>query len=246
MNWLVELRDVRRIYQGANLTIGLDGINLQIEPGEFTAVMGPSGSGKSTLLNLVAGLDRASSGKVLIDGQDLSKATESELARYRRTKVGFVFQFFNLLANLSVRENVALPAELAGIGRADIAQRTSELLAELEIEGLAKSYPNNLSGGQRQRVAVARALVNRPALVLADEPTGALDSRSGSQVMELLDELNSRGQTILLVTHDVKLATRHGRRVLTLRDGRITDDTRLAARRETTPAELVRLRTEEA
>ena len=245
MGWLAELKDVSRVYSGGGPTVALDRVNLQIEAGDFAAVMGPSGSGKSTLLNLVAGLDRASSGEVVVDGQDLSRATESELARYRRTRVGFVFQFFNLLANLSVRENVAVPAELAGVGRAEIARRTDELLEELEIKDLARSYPNNLSGGQRQRVAIARALINRPALVLADEPTGALDSRSGSQVMELLDEVNGRGQTILLVTHDVKLATRHGRRVVTLQDGRSADDTRLAARRDTTPRELVRLRAEE-
>jgi putative ABC transport system ATP-binding protein len=246
MDWVVELSEVSRVYDGGARTVALDSVTVQIGRGEFTSVMGPSGSGKSTLLNLVAGLDRPTSGRVLVHGQELTRASESELARYRRSKVGFVFQFFNLLSNLNVLENVLVPAELAGVGPAVARERARALLAELEMEGYANAFPANLSGGQRQRVAIARALVNRPALVLADEPTGALDSHSGDQVMDLLDELNGRGQTVLLVTHDPKLATRHGRRVITLRDGRVVNDTTLAAKRETRPAELVRLRAEEA
>ena len=246
MDWVVELSEVSRVYDGGARTVALDSVTVQIGRGEFTSVMGPSGSGKSTLLNLVAGLDRPTSGRVLVDGQELTRASESELARYRRSKVGFVFQFFNLLSNLNVLENVLVPAELAGVRPAVARERARALLAELEMEGYANAFPANLSGGQRQRVAIARALVNRPALVLADEPTGALDSHSGDQVMDLLDELNGRGQTVLLVTHDPKLATRHGRRVITLRDGRVVNDTTLAANRETRPAELVRLRAEEA
>jgi len=246
MAGLVELREVSRVYDGGAHTVALDAVTLEIERGEFTAVMGPSGSGKSTLLNLVAGLDRPTSGRVIVDGQELTRASETELARYRRSRVGFVFQFFNLLSNLTVLENVLVPAELAGVKPAEAKQRALALLSELEIEGHVKAFPANLSGGQRQRVAIARALVNRPALVLADEPTGALDSHAGDQVMEMLDELNSRGQTILLVTHDPKLATRHGRRVVTLRDGRVVDDTHLAAKRATRPADLIKLRAEEA
>ena len=244
MKWLVELSGVSKVFDGGAAQSALDGVDLRVAQGEFTAIMGPSGCGKSTLLNLVAGLDRATSGKVQVDGQDLGRSSEAELARFRRRRIGFVFQFFNLLANLNVLDNVLVPAELAGVKVAEARARARALLDELAIAELADKFPAKLSGGQRQRVAIARALVNRPALVLADEPTGALDSRAGGQVMELLDELNGRGQTILLVTHDPKLATSHGRRVVTLRDGRIVDDARVQARRATQPAELVRLRSE--
>ena len=243
---LVEMLGVSRVFNGEAETVALDGVTLVIGRGEFTAVMGASGSGKSTLLNLVAGLDRPTSGRVVVDGQDLTRASETELARYRRRKVGFVFQFFNLLSNLTVMENVLVPAELAGMRGSEAKARAVELLEELGIDDLRRRFPAKLSGGQRQRVAIARALINRPALVLADEPTGALDSRAGEQVMELLDELNARGQTVLLVTHNVKLATGHGRRMLTLRDGKIVDDARIEARRHSEPAEPVRLRVEEA
>jgi putative ABC transport system ATP-binding protein len=246
MTWLVELQNVSRVFNGGTRTVALDGVTLRIEAGEFTAVMGASGSGKSTLLNLIAGLDRATSGSILVDGVDLTRANETQLARYRRTRVGFVFQFFNLLSNLTVIENVMVPAELASLRLAEARDRAVDLLEELGIANLRRSYPARLSGGQRQRVAIARALINRPALVLADEPTGALDSRSGDQVMELLDELNQRGQTILLVTHDARLAACHGRRVVTLRDGSVKDDARIEPRRRAEPGELVRLGVEEA
>jgi putative ABC transport system ATP-binding protein len=244
MSWLVELENVSRVYDGGAKTVALDAVTVRIDAGEFVAVMGPSGSGKSTLLNLVAGLDRASSGRVVVDGIDLTRAGEADLAHFRRSRIGFIFQFFNLLSNLNVLENVLVPAELSGVKPAEASARAKSLMEELGISGLARSFPAHLSGGQRQRVAIARALVNRPALILADEPTGALDSRAGGQVMELLDELNSRGQTILLVTHDAKLATGHGRRVLTLRDGRVADDTTLQTMREARPAELVRVQKE--
>jgi putative ABC transport system ATP-binding protein len=238
---LVEIKEVSRIYDGGSKTVALDKVTLEVDAGEFVSVMGPSGSGKTTLLNLVAGLDRVTSGRIVVDGEDLSSASETELARFRRSRVGFIFQFFNLLSNLTAQENVLVPAELAGMGSREAAIRARALLDELGIADVANRFPSNLSGGQRQRVAIARALINRPALILADEPTGALDSHAGAQVMELLDELNARGQTILLVTHDAKLATRHGRRVISLRDGRIADDTRLTARRETSLASLVRV-----
>ena len=245
MGWLVELTEVSKVFSTGAKTVALDGVTLQIGSGEFTAVMGPSGSGKSTLLNLIAGLDRATSGSIAVDGVDLTRANETQLARYRRSRVGFVFQFFNLLSNLTVVENVMVPAELAGMRSARARARAGELLSELGMASLHRAYPANLSGGQRQRVAIARALINRPALVLADEPTGALDSGSGEQVMALLDDLNQRGQTILLVTHDAKLAAAHGRRVVTLRDGRVEDDARLEPRRPSEPRELVRLGAEE-
>jgi putative ABC transport system ATP-binding protein len=238
---LVELNQVSRIYNGGSKTVALDSVTLQIDSGEFASVMGPSGSGKSTLLNLVAGLDRATTGRVVVDGQELTRSTETQLARFRRSRIGFVFQFFNLLSNLTALENVLVPAELAGIGSREATLRARSLLDELGMADVANRFPANLSGGQRQRVAVARALVNRPALILADEPTGALDSDAGAQVMDLMDELNARGQTILLVTHDAKLATSHGRRVISLRDGRLVDDARLDAGRHTAPAALVRV-----
>ena len=242
MDFLVELTDVSRVFNGGSRTVALNRVTIRVAPGEFTAVMGASGSGKSTLLNLVAGLDRPTSGRVVVDGHELTRANETELARYRRSRVGFIFQFFNLLSNLSVLDNVMVPAELAGIRTPLARARARELLAELGIADVEHAYPATLSGGQQQRVAIARALVNRPALVLADEPTGALDSRAGDQVMQLLDELNERGQTILLVTHDVKLATGHGRRVLTLRDGAVVDDALIEPRRKAEPGELVQLR----
>lgn len=246
MNWLVELTEVSRVYDGGARTVALDNVTLQIEPGEFTAVMGPSGSGKSTLLNIVAGLDRATSGRVVIEGRDLTRAGESALATYRRSQVGFIFQFFNLLANLTVLENVLVPAELAGTRRAEAMARARSLLQAFDLTSVSRSFPSRLSGGQRQRVAIARALINQPALVLADEPTGALDSQAGAVVMDVLEEINRQGQTILLVTHDAKLATRHGRRVVTLRDGRVAGDTRLRVRREARPVELVQVGAEGA
>ena len=246
MNWPVELTEVSRVYDGGARTVALDNVTLQIEPGEFTAVMGPSGSGKSTLLNIVAGLDRATSGRVVIEGRDLTRAGESALATYRRSQVGFIFQFFNLLANLTVLENVLVPAELAGTRRAEAMARARSLLQAFDLTSVSRSFPSRLSGGQRQRVAIARALINQPALVLADEPTGALDSQAGAVVMDVLEEINRQGQTILLVTHDAKLATRHGRRVVTLRDGRVAGDTRLRVRREARPVELVQVGAEGA
>ena len=242
MDGLVELTDVSRVFNAGSRTVALDRVTIRVAPGEFTAIMGASGSGKSTLLNLVAGLDRATSGRVVVDGHDLTTANETELARYRRSRVGFIFQFFNLLSNLSVLDNVMVPAELAGMRRSLAKERARELLVDLGIADVDRAYPATLSGGQQQRVAIARALINRPTLVLADEPTGALDSRAGDQVMQLLDGLNERGQTILLVTHDVKLATGHGRRVLTLRDGAVVDDALIEPRRKAVPGELVQLR----
>jgi len=246
MDSLIDITDVSKVFAGGARTVALDGVTLHIAAGEFTAVMGASGSGKSTLLNLVAGLDRATSGRIVVDGIDLTRANETQLARYRRSHVGFVFQFFNLLSNLTVLENVMVPAELAGMRSGEARTRAAELLKELGMADVHRSYAGNLSGGQRQRVAIARALINRPALVLADEPTGALGRRSGDQVMGLLVELNRRGQTILLVTHDAKLAAGHGRRVVTLRDGKVHDDVRLQPQRAAEPAELVRLGGDEA
>jgi putative ABC transport system ATP-binding protein len=228
MRHLLELTGVVKVYRGAERP-ALDRVTLAVPAGEVAAVMGPSGSGKSTLLNLVAGLDRPTAGSVRVDGVELTRLSEAELARYRRRKVGLVFQFFNLLNNLTVLDNVAVPAELAGMGRREARGRAFALLDELGLAKQARSFPARLSGGQRQRVAVARALVNRPPLLLADEPTGALDRRSGDQVMDLLADLNRTGQTILIVTHDARLAERRASRVVTLVDGAVAGDGALVA-----------------
>jgi putative ABC transport system ATP-binding protein len=221
---LVELRDVTKTYDPSAPRPALSHVSLSIAQGSSTAIMGPSGSGKSTLLNLVAGLDRASSGSIAVSGLDITRLSETALARYRRTRIGLIFQFFNLLNNLTALDNVLLPAQLAGMGRRQAEGRATALLEQLGIADLAHTYPARMSGGQRQRVAVARALVNRPTLLLADEPTGALDTHSGEQVIDLLRDLNDAGQTIILVTHDPRLAERCARRIVTIVDGVVTRD----------------------
>ncbi|TMF42848.1 MAG: ABC transporter ATP-binding protein [Chloroflexi bacterium] len=242
MSELVRLSDITKVYQGG-VTGAVNGVSLTVEEGEFTAVMGPSGSGKSTLLNLIAGLDRPTSGSVSVAGSDLGRMSEAALARFRRDRVGFVFQFFHLLPNLTALENVLIPAQLKSTTSAEASGR--ELLDQLGIAEVADRYPAKLSGGQQQRVAIARALINKPSLLLADEPTGALDTRSGDQVMELLMELHRSGQTILLVTHDAKLATRYAARVISVLDGKIVDDARLETA-ERAAADVIRVRGEEA
>ena len=241
MSELIRLTGVSKVYQGG-ITGALNGVSLTVEKGEFTAIMGPSGSGKSTLLNLVAGVDRPTSGSVTVGGIDLGKMGETGLARFRRDQIGFVFQFFYLLPNLTALENVLIPAQLKGN---PASGRAGELMGRLGIADVADRYPARLSGGQQQRVAIARALINKPTLLLADEPTGALDTRSGEQVLELLGELHRDGQTILLVTHDAKLATRHAARVISVIDGKIVDDARLESP-ERAPSEVIRVRGQEA
>jgi putative ABC transport system ATP-binding protein len=241
MSELVRLTDVTKVYQGG-ITGALNGMSVTVEKGEFTAIMGPSGSGKSTMLNLIAGLDRPTSGTVAVGGTELGTLGEAGLARFRRDHIGFVFQFFYLLPNLTALENVLIPAQLKGSAATGKAR---DLLDRLGIAEIADRYPARLSGGQQQRVAIARALINSPTLLLADEPTGALDTHSGEQVMELLGGLHRGGQTILLVTHDAKLATRNAARVLSVMDGTIVDDARLEGP-EREPSEVIRVRSEEA
>lgn len=202
-------------------TLALDALSLDIRRGEAVAVMGPSGCGKSTLLNMVAGLDRPTAGTISVHGQDLGSLTETGLALYRRRDVGMIFQFFNLIDDLPALDNVALAAQLTGTSARQARRRALELLDELGVADRRNNYPTTLSGGERQRVGVARALMNRPALLLADEPTGALDSRSGEQVMDLLIDLNQIGQTLLIVTHDPHLATRCAGRLVEMADGRV-------------------------
>lgn len=221
MTTVLRLDEVRKEYGDAT---ALDGVSLQVESGEAVAIMGPSGCGKSTLLNVIAGLDRPSSGRVEVHDEDLGELSEAELALFRRRRIGFVFQFFHLLDDLPALDNVALAAQLMGVRAGQARRRALELLDELGIADRRNAYPATLSGGERQRVAVARALMNRPALLLADEPTGALDSRTGEQVMDLLLDLNQIGQTLLLVTHDPTVAGRCASRLVELADGRIVGE----------------------
>ena len=216
---IATLTGITRAYPAAPRP-ALDNITIAIPAGEVTAVMGPSGSGKSTLLNIIAGLDRPSSGTAVVGGIDLGRLSEAALARHRRTGVGMVFQFFNLLNNLTALDNVLVPAQL-GRGRAG-RETAVDMLDRLGIAGLANRYPAQLSGGERQRVAIARALVNHPPLLLADEPTGALDTRTGEEVMGILGDLRRAGQAIVLVTHDPRLAEAIADRVVHLVDGAVT------------------------
>jgi putative ABC transport system ATP-binding protein len=223
MDALIQLDAVTKRYD-SGARPALDSVSLTIAGGEAVAVMGPSGSGKSTLLNLIAGLDRPTSGTVTVGGQRIDALSETGAARYRRGRIGMIFQFFNLLDDLTVAANVQLPARLAGMGRAAARARADELLAALRIGEHKDAYPARLSGGQRQRVAIARALVNKPALLLADEPTGALDTATGEEIGQLLAGLNQSGQTLVLVTHNPDLAARYASRVVGFTDGRITSD----------------------
>jgi len=217
---VIRLDGVTKTYQ-TGAPPALADLSLDVATGEVAAVMGPSGSGKSTLLNLVAGLDRPTSGTITVAGRRIDSLSESALARFRARHVGIIFQFFNLLDDLTVQDNVLLPAQLAGASRRTARARAGELLERMGIERHRDDYPARLSGGQRQRVAIARALVNSPDLLLADEPTGALDTATGLAIGRLLQELNADGQTLVLVTHDPALAERYAARTVRLLDGRL-------------------------
>ena len=232
---VLEARQLAKTYEtGGAKVLGLRGVDISIERGEFVAIMGPSGCGKSTLLNLLAGLDRPTAGEVWLDGERIDGLSETELARLRRRKVGFVFQFFNLVPTLSAVENVELPLLLVGRRRREARRSANELLGDLGIPEKHGAAPGQLSGGQQQRVALARALANRPDVVLADEPTGNLDSAAARDVLGLFREARGRGQTLLLVTHDASVASAADR-VITLRDGLVADETELAAARQVGP-----------
>jgi putative ABC transport system ATP-binding protein len=225
MDAVITLGEVTKRHDGGGRA-AVDGISLTVSPGEAVAIMGPSGSGKSTLLNLVAGLDRPTSGTVTVAGERIDRLSETGVARFRSRQVGMIFQFFNLLDDLTVADNVLLPAQLAGTRRASARAHADELLEALRISQHRDAYPARLSGGERQRVAIARALVNRPALLLADEPTGAVDTATGEEIGELLADLNASGQTLILVTHNPDLAGRYARRTIQLVDGQVASDTR--------------------
>jgi putative ABC transport system ATP-binding protein len=218
------VRGVRKTYEAENAPVrALRGCDFTMRQGEFAAVMGPSGCGKSTLLNLVAGLDSADEGEIFLAGEEVTGRSEDELAVMRRRHIGIVFQFFNLLEGMSVLENVALPAIVAGTKRRQAESRARDLLDLLGLSDKAKAAPGVLSGGQRQRLAIARALANQPTLVLADEPTGALDSEGGLEVLELFRRLHADGQTIMMVTHNPEVAA-GAERLVQMRDGRVVDD----------------------
>ncbi len=229
MTALITVQDLSRTYrsEGAEHP-AVRHVSFDVAQGEFLALMGPSGCGKSTLLNMLGGIDRPDTGSVMVDGIRIDTMSETQLALFRRRHVGIVFQFFNLIHNLDVTGNIELPALLAGMPAAKARGRTQELLKSLEIGDLAGKMPGQLSGGQRQRVAIARALVNKPTLLLADEPTGALDQESGSAVLRLFRTLHSQGQTIIMVTHDPKVSG-HAERILMMQDGRIAEEMRPAA-----------------
>jgi putative ABC transport system ATP-binding protein len=221
----VELtRDYRK---GGEVVRAVQGISLEVRTGEFVAVMGPSGSGKSSLMNMLGFLDRPTSGQYWFDGQDVSALAPDELAERRRSKVGFVFQSFNLLGRSSALENIELPLVYAGLAKAERRRRASLALDAVGLSRRGGHWPHQLSGGEQQRVAIARALVNNPSLVLADEPTGALDSRTGRGVLALFQALNRHGLTIIMVTHDLHIA-RHAGRIVSLADGRLARDEPLA------------------
>ncbi|HWI64428.1 MAG TPA: ABC transporter ATP-binding protein [Symbiobacteriaceae bacterium] len=229
MSDLITVRNVSRTYRSEGTEHpAVRGVSFAVAEGEFVALMGPSGCGKSTLLNMLSGVDTPDAGEVWVAGRRIDNLSETQLALFRRRHVGIVFQFFNLIHNLDVRGNIELPALLAGMPQAQIRTRTQELLESLSMADLGGKLPGQLSGGQRQRVAVARALINRPAVLLADEPTGALDQESGAAVLRLFRSLHSQGQTILMVTHDPKVSG-HAGRILMMEDGRVVEEMRPAA-----------------
>ena len=226
---IVETHELTKVYgQGETAVTALDGVNLHVEPGEFVAVMGPSGCGKSTLLHLIGGLDRPTSGQVILDGRKLAQLNDNALTELRRRKVGFVFQFYNLIPVLTAVENAALPLILDGIKPGEARTRAKQWLERIGLQDRLTHRPDALSGGQQQRVAIARALVTEPALVLADEPTGNLDSHAGDDIARLLRQISGEwGRTILMVTHDARISA-YANRIVFLKDGAIVDDTHIS------------------
>jgi putative ABC transport system ATP-binding protein len=223
MTALVQVQDLKKTYETGSVRFeALRGVSLDIAQGDFVAIMGESGSGKSTLLHIVGGLDTPTTGSVMVGAQRIDSMSETELAVFRRAEIGFVFQFFNLVENLSVRANVELPALLEQVKKKEARQRSGELLERLGIANQADKHPWELSGGQQQRVAIARAFINNPTLLLADEPTGNLDSTSGDEVLSILRDFNAQGQTILMVTHAASAAAL-AKYVLFIRDGLLVD-----------------------
>ena len=220
---VLELQHIYKTYDQGKIEVpALKDICFEMEEGEYVAVMGPSGSGKSTLMNIIGCLDQATSGRLILDGRDISECNDNEMADIRLKKVGFIFQSFQLLPYSSALENVALPLSYAGVSRRERRERAAEMLKRVGLEDRMDFLPTQLSGGQKQRVAIARAMINEPRILLADEPTGALDSASGRQVMEIFKELNDEGMSILMITHDRKVAD-HAHRIVEICDGVLTE-----------------------
>lgn len=219
---LIELKNVAKYYtMGEGLVKALDHINIKIEKGDFVAIMGPSGSGKSTSMNLTGSLDYATEGEIFLDGENIENLDESELAQIRGRKIGFIFQQFNLIPNLTAKENITLPLLFQNISKSEREKRADSLLKLVELMDRKDHYPNQLSGGQQQRVAIARSLANDPEVILADEPTGNLDTRTGEIVLNFLEKLNREGKTIIMVTHDPDVAREHAKIIYSIRDGKI-------------------------
>jgi putative ABC transport system ATP-binding protein len=227
MSLVIDIKAIRRDFPlGQEIVKVLKGIDLQIERGEYVALMGPSGSGKSTLMNLLGCLDTPTAGSYLLSGQDVSNMSDDELAEIRNKEIGFVFQTFNLLPRTTALDNVALPMVYAGASKTQRTKRAQEVLTEVGLADRMDHRPNQLSGGQRQRVAVGRALVNKPSIILADEPTGNLDSKTSLEIMALFDAIHAQGNTVIVVTHEEEVA-QHAHRVIRLRDGLVESDIRI-------------------
>jgi len=219
---VIRLKNVAKYYQmGDEIVKAVDGLDIEIHPGDFVAIMGPSGSGKSTTMNLVGSLDLATKGDIYLDGVDIEDLHESDLAQIRGQIIGFIFQSFNLIPNLSAKENVMLPMLFQEIDSATREARAEQLLKQVNLEDRMDHHPNQLSGGEQQRVAIARALANNPDVILADEPTGNLDTKTGEMILKFLDKLNKDGKTIILVTHDAHLAQAHARIIYQIKDGKL-------------------------
>ena len=223
-NNIIELKNLAKHYEmGENIVKALDGIDVKVKKGDFIAIVGPSGSGKSTMMNMIGALDLATEGEIFLDDEDIENLEESELAQIRGRKIGFVFQTFNLIPTLTAMENVMLPMTFQGLGREEKLERAEKILKKVGLEHRKNHFPNELSGGEMQRVAISRALANDPEVILADEPTGNLDTKTGKEIMKIFTDLNKRGKTIIFVTHDLDL-TKYATKVLKLRDGKIDED----------------------
>ncbi len=223
-NSMVTLQNVYKVYKiGEAEIVALKNVSFKVDCGEYVTILGPSGSGKSTLLNIIGGLDRPTKGVVYIDGKDLKSLKDSKMARFRAEKVGFVFQFFNLIPTFTAFENIMVPAEILGLKREERKERAETLIRKVRLEERKNHFPHQLSGGEQQRVAIARALINKPALLLCDEPTGNLDTKSGAEIISLLREINDEHTTLIVVTHDQRIA-QESNRVIELVDGQIFEE----------------------
>lgn len=239
---VIELKDIMKTYQmGDSVVHALCRVNLKIEPGEFTSIMGPSGSGKSTMMNILGCLDRPTSGEYFLDGKEIAGYDDDELAHTRNAKIGFVFQNFNLLAKLTAQENVALPLVYAGVDEEERMERAKKALEAVGLGERLEHKPMEMSGGQRQRVAIARALINNPAIIMADEPTGNLDTKSSYEIMDIFKKMNESGKTVVMVTHEPDIAEQT-KRILVMRDGQLVSDERSGGKTDYAAIELQHMR----